>query len=234
MRINVRITGSSKLRIGIYNVPFTSLEKSNETYSVSHQDNQYKYLINLKEKTYQYVESVLYRNSKKSSRNCSPVSIKKNEDQTFNIDIQIDGSFLINHKFDQGALLIEQNHAQVSYRLEINSFSSSLLGQIKQAHKKVKRKENKKQKVKQSTLDLIQKFEQMEFIHQSQTSVNQDSFLEEKGIYLTHPNAYKRCENCANYNGKKCSSYNLEVSDNHRCSRFYSYKTVYGGGFSPR
>jgi hypothetical protein len=55
------------------------------------------------------------------------------------------------------------------------------------------------------------------------------------GIYLTHPNSFKRCYNCANYNDKECTAIKrVEVSENHSCKRFYSYRTYLGGGFSPR
>jgi hypothetical protein len=62
-----------------------------------------------------------------------------------------------------------------------------------------------------------------------------DNELDRFGIYLTHPNSFKRCFNCANYTDKVCASfYRVEVSSNHTCRKFYSYKTYLGGGFSSK
>lgn len=58
--------------------------------------------------------------------------------------------------------------------------------------------------------------------------------LYNKGVYLVHPAAFRRCENCANFlRSEKCASLDIEVSENHTCRRFYSYKTILGGAFSP-
>ena len=101
--------------------------------------------------------------------------------------------------------------------------------------KKVKKvKEHKRKPMKESTKELIKKIEELERRHQT-TQKETDKELKNKGIYLAHPNAYKKCENCANFvKSSQCSSHNVEVSENHSCKRFYSYKTVLGGAFSPR
>lgn len=104
------------------------------------------------------------------------------------------------------------------------------------AREKQRRKDEKlkKQQEKKKHIDeLLKKFDEFEANYR-EASKNQERELKLKGIYLAHPDAYKRCENCANNTGSKCSVHNEEISDNHRCSRFYSYKTVFGGGFSPR
>jgi hypothetical protein len=97
-----------------------------------------------------------------------------------------------------------------------------------------KRRKANSNQVIDSQEQIRRRYEEMERLKVLRIEENEKN-LKKKGIYLTHPNAFKRCENCANFNsGSKCSSYNLTVRENHLCRRFYSFKTLYGGGFSPR
>lgn len=219
MTLNTTISDVLKVKFWIHNIPFTLLEKNDESYSLIYQDKRYKFNINLTETSFHFIENSRLNKTKQKIRNRIPFYISRNDDQTIDLGIQLNASRIMDHDFTQGPLLLKKDYAdRGSYHIEISGTPVDLLAKIQQAQEQHIRKSEKIESPKEN----------------KGASNSQDIDLKSKGIYLAHPNAYKRCENCANNNGYKCSVHNTEVSDNHRCSRFYSYKTVYGGGFSPR
>lgn len=58
--------------------------------------------------------------------------------------------------------------------------------------------------------------------------------LRKKGIKSYDSEVKKRCDNCIYFLGAKCIFHNVIVTKNHGCFKFRPYKTVSGGGFSPR
>jgi hypothetical protein len=61
-----------------------------------------------------------------------------------------------------------------------------------------------------------------------------DNELVKKRIYLKEPSSQRICGNCVYYIGVKCTFHSIGVTKNHGCYKFTGYRTVYGGGFSPR
>ena len=242
--ISIKI--SKRTLISVYNVPFTLLENNEESYSLNYQDKQFKLSIKLVGKNFIFIKNIIMNNKvDKKSRRLPPFFISKNDDQTIDLGIRINTSKIVEYDFTKGPLLIEEEHKERgSFTIEIKEIPTDLFKKNKRNQKvaekpqrqkseKLKEELKKEQEKKEHINELVKKLDEYEAKYRD-SSIKQEKDLTSKGVYLTHPDAYKRCENCANNTGSKCSVHNVEVSDNHRCSRFYSYKTVYGGGFSPR
>jgi len=109
-----------------------------------------------------------------------------------------------------------------------------------ESKKKRKRKERKPPKKKvlaperaENMKKLLEKFEQLDSANINKTAYLEKE-LDEKKIYLRHPQSRRRCENCISYSRKRCTTHQIEVSENHGCARFHTYQVYRGGSFSPR
>lgn len=152
----------------------------------------------------------------------------------------------------------------ILYRIEIklskqrlDEMTENALSMIKQKaeirkvalERRKKRKENREKKLRRGQLrqlrqlrdneaeiksDLYHKFE-VALENKPIQVENTEHKYRSSGVYLVNPNSYRKCGNCANFTSSgKCSSQKVEVSENHSCRRFYTYKTYLGGAFSPR
>jgi hypothetical protein len=236
-----KINQNAKLAFWLKNIPLSAFENTGDYFNLKYQDLNYHLSLKLGEKLYNFIRDLRLNVTKKKQVQNNFVIVKKNDTSLLDVGIKVDPQLVINHNYSLSKLVINNSDEDLTiYEIQFNKEPITLITAIKAAQRKMKKKEKRKaQKVKdkeerkKSTSELVKKFEELQRKHVSGYEFETNN-LSEKGIYLAHPNAYKRCENCVNYSGSKCTSFNLEVSDNHKCSRFYSFKTYYGGGFSPR
>ncbi|MCM3584241.1 hypothetical protein M3182_00615 [Mesobacillus maritimus] len=235
MGLSTKVSSDLKARFSIHNIPLALLERIGKSYSLTYQVKGYKFIINLMGNHFNFIKNCRTKKNKKRARNLAPFFITRNDDETIDLGIQInDISQVAAHDFTKGPLFIKNKHEdRGSYIIEIKYPPVDLINKIKQIQRRESEKLRKKEERKELLDKLLKKFDEYEVKYRD-SSIQQEQDLKSKGIYLARPNAFKRCENCANNSGSKCSVHKVEVSDNHRCSRFYSYKTFYGGGFSPK
>ncbi|MCM3576239.1 hypothetical protein M3172_24000 [Mesobacillus subterraneus] len=192
----------------------------NQQYSIIHRAIKYYDL---------HIEIPLSAHEFQSYLNGNILRLNSNPDHVSDLQFQIE--WYLNEK-DLDHLWAKQFKAE-NTSAEIAEHSSVTTPKKKKKKKKsTKDKANKK--LKSSTQELIETFKEYERL-QANSQVQDAKILNKKGIYLKNPKSFRKCENCANYTSTdKCSSHNIQVSENHSCSRFYSYKTWYGGSFSPK
>jgi hypothetical protein len=220
MILKTTVTDVLKIKFVIHNVPLEVLKRDGNCYSLKYQDGQYTFMIRLKGASFNFIENCRLNTTRKKARNPLPFLISRNFDRTINIGLQMNASRVSDHIFAKGPLIIDKTIDQRgSYYMKISGQPEELFAQIQHALVATRQPKGKDKQQNDSSIN-----------HRKNLEIN----LKSTGIYLVHPGAFKRCENCANNTGTNCSVHNVEVSVNHRCSRFYSYKTVYGGGFSSK
>lgn len=261
MILTTRISNKLNFVIGIHNVPLELLEEKDDTYALLYEDKENKCLITLMGSAYNFIKRIKSNEKTKGLLSQKPIYITKNDSGTINLHIRkhIHIDFIPKNYDNKQPLIIEVlDEKLVSLQLETHNKTEVLRKEIKKAkrnydkyqkiaERKYEEKQERRRKAiahqiaretekaekREEILALVEKFNELE--RRTKTYVQEDKNLSNKGIYLVDPRSFKRCENCANYTRTSiCSAHNLEVSENHSCSRFYSYRTVYGGSFSSK
>lgn len=127
--------------------------------------------------------------------------------------IQLKGTFRIKAK--------QLNQLIESAKTKKPKSSSAKINKIKQP------------KFKRNVKGLVEKFDLLEESRFSKEKSN-EKILKEKNISLRSPMVNRRCGRCVSFNNNTCMSHQVDVSENHGCKRFHSYKLFRGGGFSPK
>lgn len=237
----INITGTEKnnhqLLIEVKNL---SLKKfANQKFiSLKVQDSKLFINIQLKEKTVKFI----HNNTKELAMDCgNGISIVR-KNRLYNLRLKVPMSSLLEHDFKIGnyeVLSVNENVELEGWIKLSNRYVIEIQKKINDKVKRKKYKERKKQRNLEEKKERINKMvESLNFIESldkdKKKGLEFGNELTSKKIYLKNPISAKRCEKCVSFTGEMCSSHKVNVSENHGCSRFHSFKTLLGGGFSPR
>ncbi|USK60398.1 hypothetical protein [Peribacillus asahii] len=234
-------------KFNIRGIQLELLDFKNDKVKISYINEKIKMNLELSGEYLRYIKGLLNINGIRNSFKIGKFVINHRAKKLIDISITIPISSgkLLNHDFSIKPFSINKQTKHKIYDIEFK-ISKKQQENLKVDYMEIKknfdtdkktRSEKKQQKKKngvRNTSELKKKAKEAERPQESKQQENNYDY-KHKRIYLTHPNAYRRCGNCANFtSNNKCSSHKTEVSINHTCRRFFSYKTVLGGGFSPR
>jgi hypothetical protein len=222
-------------------IQYSELQKVNDTYRLLYENEEMKADITFKSDSYNIITDQTPLIEKKKSVKLLPAIFLKRRKGSFDFIYEVGLKNIDSHDFKKGPFTIKLNNrlftVHIIIKLTQNSFKD-LLRKTKDEYEIKSQKYYGKTVVRVRSETKLDPFDRddKEMIQTVTPSLPYNkSELAKHGIYLTHPNSFKRCYNCANYNNKECTAFkSIEVSENHSCRRFYNYRTYFGGSFSPR
>jgi hypothetical protein len=225
--------------IKMHEIQYSELQKVKNAYHFLFEDKALKVDITFKKASYSLISDNTQLDKKNKSLKQLPILFRKHRKGYFDFIYELGLSAINKHNFKNGPYTIKLENTVFTIFIILKLTKKGFANLLKMAKDEYSQKNDGRTIVRVSSETKLDSFDKDINSNKKQTvaaeSPYSKDFLAKYGIHLTHPNSFKRCYNCANYNGKECTAFKrVEVSENHSCKRFYSYRTYLGGGFSPR
>ncbi|PEC50292.1 hypothetical protein [Bacillus sp. AFS096315] len=225
--------------IKLHEIQYNEFKRVQESYNLTYEDINVKMEIYFRNDSFELIGDKTPLGMKNKTLNKGPVLLRKHKKGYIDFMYELDLNNIKKHKFKEGPLKITYTNHLYSIFIIVKLTRDKINELLNKIKVENDYKRNILVKVESETkadyFDQDKNPEKRNMVISKNPNPILKRQLEKYGIYLTHPNAFKRCFNCANYNNKECTALNrIEVSSNHICKRFYSYKTYLGGGFSSK
>jgi hypothetical protein len=228
--------------VKLHEIQYSELKKEKNAFHLLFEDDVLKADIIFKGASYDLIEDKTPLVKKNKSLKQLPVVLRKHKKGYLDFIYELGLPKINKHDFKNGPFSIKLENRGFTIFIKLKLTKKSIMNLLEKAKAEYSQKNYGKTIVRVSSETKLDPFDIDEKNIDSEKTQNvptelpySKDLLAKYGIYLTHPNSFKRCFNCANYNDKECTAFKrVEVSENHSCRRFYSYRTYLGGGFSPR
>jgi hypothetical protein len=225
--------------VKLHEIQYSELQKENNAYRFLYEDKALKVDITFKKAAYSLISDNTPFDKKNKTLKQLPVVFRKHRKGYLDFIYELGLSAIDKHDFKNGPFTIKLENKLFSIFIILKLTKKGFANLLKKAKDEYSQKNDGRTIVRVSSETKLDSFDKDINSNKKQSVAAESPYsknsLAKYGIYLTHPNAFKRCFNCANYNEKECTAFKrVEVSENHSCKRFYSYRTYLGGGFSPR
>lgn len=232
------IRKTKRLQLTITNIPVSNLVKVGNKYIVFIKDKNVQLKVEFTEKLFNdYGEKGITGNSfsfRKDKINSSFYQLRYKIDIEKVLSFAKSNSYKINYVAKKGIKV----YGMLAINIDKLSKKYADLTQSAQKASKNKKKNAGKQKKKEHANQMLEALNRYEQKNKGRISKNTNEIdekkLARKKIYLNEFENRRTCGNCVYFIGGKCTFHNLKVTINHGCYKFRPYRTVYGGGFSPR
>jgi hypothetical protein len=214
--------------IKLHEIQHSELQKEKNAYHFLYEDNAMKADITFKKESYRLISDNTPLDKKNKSVKQLPVVFRKHRKGYFDFIYELGLSAINKHDFKNGPFTIKLENTVFTIFIILKLTKKGITNLLKKAKEEYSQKHDSKTIVRVSSETKLDSFDKDNSNNKQMVAAESTYRKAKCGIHLTHPNSFKRCYNCANYNDKECTAFKrVEVSENHFCKRFYSYRTYF-------